>query len=235
MNKTITETKEFMDEFNSLYVKSEFKMVKNIEFGFAVPSINISEVSKYTEFNKYIGAENVYFLENGAVTGEISPSMAKSVGANFVIVGHSERRKIFNETDEIVNKKMKAVLNSGMTALLCIGETLEEYNAGKTKEVLKNSLIKSLKGIDNLDNVIIAYEPIWAIGTGKTATAELAQDICCYIRTLLKDKTVPIQYGGSVKPENIKEILSKDDIDGVLVGGASLIPSSMIKLLTLNV
>ena len=235
MNKTICDTKNFMEEFNSLFSKNKEFISKDIDFGFAVPSINISEVKKYSHFNKYIGAENVYFLDSGAVTGEISPSMAKCVGSNFVLVGHSERRKIFNETDEIVNKKIKAVLDKNMTALLCIGETLEQYNSGKTKDVLKESLLKSLEGINNFENIIIAYEPIWAIGTGKTATPELAQDICAYIRSLLKDKNIAIQYGGSVKPENIKEILSKNDIDGVLVGGASLDPLSMIKLLTLNV
>lgn len=234
MNKDINETVSFMNEFNALFLENKSSIGNNIEFGFASPSISISTVKSLSKYNKYIGAENTYFLDKGSVTGEISPQMAISVGANFIIVGHSERRAIFNETDEIINKKMKAVLASGVVALLCVGETLDEYKAGKTKQVVSNSIIKCLEGINDFSKVIIAYEPVWAIGTGETATPEQAQEVCAYIRTLLKDKSIPIQYGGSVKPENVKEILAKPDIDGALVGGASLDPKLMIGLLTLN-
>lgn len=234
MNKTIDETIEFMDKFNTLFEKNKNLIKTNIEYGFAATSISIPTLKNKSKYNKYIGAQNTYFLEKGAVTGEISPSMAKNAGANFVIVGHSERRAIFNETDEIINKKLKLILENEMTAILCVGETLEEYKAGKTKEVIKKAIEKDLDGINDFSKIIIAYEPIWAIGTGETATPEQAQEMCAYIRSLLIDKSIPIQYGGSVKPENVKDILTKKDIDGALVGGASLNPESMIRLLTLN-
>jgi triosephosphate isomerase len=160
MNKDINEAASFMETFNTLFEKNKSLIGENIECGFAIPAIDISIVKKLSKYNKYIGAENVYFLESGSVTGEISPSMAKSVGANFAIVGHSERRAIFHETDEIVNKKMKAVLAKGLTAVLCVGETIEQYKAGKTKDIVKTSITKALEGITDFSNVIIAYEPV---------------------------------------------------------------------------
>jgi triosephosphate isomerase len=178
-----------------------------------------------------LGAQNMHFEESGAFTGEISAEMLKSVGCKYVILGHSERRTIFNESDEVINKKVKKALASSLKPIFCFGETLEERETGVTNKVVEGQIRKGLEGLSNsdMDNVILAYEPVWAIGTGKTATPEQAQEVHAFIRNLLADifdtavadKTV-VQYGGSVKPENAKELLSQKDIDGALVGGACL-------------
>ena len=186
-----------------------------------------------------VGAQNMHFEESGAFTGEISPSMLKELAVDYVIIGHSERREYFNETDENVNKKVLKALEHAILPILCCGETLEQRDAEKTKDVVKEQVEKGLVGVSNADlvKVVIAYEPIWAIGTGKTATSSQANEVVIYIRKVVADMfdaelaaKVRIQYGGSVKPANVAEIMNESDIDGALVGGASLKPESYIGL-----
>ncbi len=186
-----------------------------------------------------LGAQDLYWEKEGAFTGEISPIMIKDCGCDYVIVGHSERRKYFGETDADVNKKVKAALAVGLTPIMCIGETLEQREKNETLEVVTRQLNGGFAGIEKFDamNVVIAYEPIWAIGTGKTATPAQAQEVHGAIRKWLTDKytsgasdTMRVLYGGSVKPENIKELMSQEDIDGALVGGASLKAGSFIDI-----
>jgi triosephosphate isomerase len=178
-----------------------------------------------------LGAQDIYWEESGAFTGEISPNMLKDAGCRYVIAGHSERRVIFGETDEDVNKKVKVILKHGMIPIMCVGEKLEERDNGTTFEILEKQLARGLKSMakEEAVRVIIAYEPIWAIGTGRTATPQQAQEAHKYIRGFIErsyDKEtssrIRIQYGGSVKPENIAQLMSQEDVDGALVGGASL-------------
>lgn len=192
----------------------------------------LSEVSKIVKgTNVALGAQNMYFEKKGAFTGEISPDMLKSAGCTHVILGHSERRQIFGETDEVVNKKALLALAEGLTPVVCIGETLEQREAGETLGVVESQLRGSLNNIvgDQILKVILAYEPVWAIGTGKTATPAQAQEVHAYIRKIFTDifgsklaEQIRILYGGSVKPANVKELMGQKDIDGALVGGASL-------------
>lgn len=182
--------------------------------------------------NIKLGAQNVYFEDKGAYTGETSVNMLAAVGVEYCIVGHSERRQYFNETDEIVNKKAKKLLEKDIAPIVCVGETLEERESNKMFEIVEKQVRSSLEGIEKESmnkKVVIAYEPIWAIGTGKTATAEQANEMCKFIRGVVSKmydestaENVRIQYGGSVKPSNANEILNMSDIDGALVGGASL-------------
>ncbi|MBK7865910.1 MAG: triose-phosphate isomerase [Ignavibacteriales bacterium] len=184
-----------------------------------------------------LGAQNMHFEENGAFTGEISAPMLKSVGCEYVILGHSERRTIFGETDELINKKVKKALYSGLKPIFCIGETLEERENGTTFDVIKRQINAGLSGLSDSDmeTVIIAYEPVWAIGTGKVASPAQAQEVHAFIRAELvklfgaasAENTI-IQYGGSVKPDNARELLGQPDIDGALVGGACLKANSFV-------
>lgn len=180
------------------------------------------------ETNIHVGAQNMHWKESGAYTGEISPDMLKCINVEYVIIGHSERRQYFNETDETVNLKVKSALEHGLKPIVCVGESLEQKEAGNTEEIITSQVAKALEGLtlDDLSNTIIAYEPIWAIGTGKTATAEDANNSIKAIRNKIKElfntDDVTILYGGSVKPENAKELFSMSDIDGELVGGASI-------------
>ena len=187
-----------------------------------------------------LGAQNMYFEENGAFTGEVSASMLKSVGCEYVILGHSERRTIFGEGDELINKKIKKALTSGLKPIFCVGETLQEREGNITKDVIKRQVTEGLKDIsaNDMDRIILAYEPVWAIGTGKTATPEQAEEVHAFIRDLIKNlysqsvaESLVIQYGGSVKPDNAKELLSQKDIDGALVGGACLKADSFIGII----
>lgn len=187
-----------------------------------------------------LGAQNMYYEESGAYTGEISPKMLKSVGCEYVILGHSERRMLFGETNELISKKVKSALNFGLKPILCVGETLEERKGNLMQEIVGNQLLKCLESIseEEMKNIIIAYEPVWAIGTGVNATPDQAEEAHKYIRGLIKDKysdktaeNLVIQYGGSVKPENSKELLSQEDVDGALIGGACLKPESFIKVI----
>lgn len=185
-----------------------------------------------------VGAQNCHFEEKGAFTGEISAPMIKDIGCDFVILGHSERRMIFNENDEMINKKVKAAIASNLGVIFCIGETYEQREMEETFDVLENQLKNGLKGIKTIKDMLIAYEPVWAIGTGKTAYPEQAEEVHTFIRTTLKEmysKTesdnVRIIYGGSVKPGNVKELMDQPNIDGALVGGASLDPESFYKII----
>jgi triosephosphate isomerase len=187
-----------------------------------------------------LGAQNMFYEDSGAFTGEISAPMLKSVGCEYVILGHSERRTIFGEKDEMINKKVRKAISQNLKPILCVGETLEEREKDVTEKVVKRQIEKGLNDVtpDEILNVIIAYEPVWAIGTGKTATPEQAQEVHAFIRKLLasmysKDfaELIPIQYGGSVKPDNAKELLSQKDIDGALVGGACLKADSFMGII----
>jgi len=188
-----------------------------------------------------LGAQNMHFEESGAFTGEISAKMLLSVGCNYVILGHSERRAIFGEPDELINLKLKKALSSGLNPIFCIGETLAERENGSTFDIVKKQVTNGLIGIssDGLKKVIIAYEPVWAIGTGKTASPAQAQEVHAYIRRLIKElysadsaENIIIQYGGSVKPTNAAELLNQPDIDGALVGGACLEAESFAGIFT---
>ena len=178
-----------------------------------------------------LGAQNVYSEEKGAFTGEVSVSMLKDVGCTYTLIGHSERRHVFGETNDMVNKKVHAAISGGLLPILCVGELLEEREAGNTEDVVKTQIIEGLRGVDaaKMQAVTLAYEPVWAIGTGLTATPEQAQEVHAFIRSILTDlydaslaEEIRIQYGGSAKASNAAELLGKKDVDGLLVGGASL-------------
>jgi triosephosphate isomerase (TIM) len=186
-----------------------------------------------------VGVQNMYFKEEGAFTGENSPKMVKDIGARYILIGHSERRHVFGETDDMINQKVKAALEHGLEPMLCIGELLEEFEAGKSKEVCEKQLREDLKDITaaQMKNIVIAYEPVWAIGTGKVATPEIAESVHKTVRQVLKDmfgeeisSIVPVLYGGSVKPDNAAGLLSQENIDGALVGGACLKPDSFLAI-----
>lgn len=234
MFKTNAEGIEFIKN-----VEASIKANPNLIAGVAAPTIMLSDLTKVAKTVK-IAAQNCYFENEGAFTGETSIPMLKSVGVDFVVIGHSERRNIFGESDQMINSKVKSLLSAGLTPILCCGESLEVYEAKKTMQHVQEQLTKDLAGVSTQDmtKVVIAYEPIWAIGTGKVATPEIAQEIChgirAHIASLFNQEVadqVLIQYGGSVKPENIQEILSQADIDGALVGGASLVEASYLGLL----
>ncbi len=227
MNKTILEA---IDLVNGL--KRELSDIENVDIVVIPPYTALSEIrDMIIDSNIELGAQDVYWEEKGAFTGEISPLMLKDAGAKYVVIGHSERRAYFGETNKAVNKKIKAALGAGLLPIMCVGERLEEREAGKTFDVVREHVQMGLEGIssDVVPNIVIAYEPVWAIGTGKTATPAQAEEVHNYIRKLLRDmydeavsNEVRIQYGGSVKPDNIKELINQKDIDGALVGGASL-------------
>jgi triosephosphate isomerase len=190
--------------------------------------------------NIKVGAQNMYFEEKGAFTGEISPNFLRDLGVEYVILGHSERRDIFKESDELINKKLKKALYMDLKPIVCIGEHLDERESGKTKEVIEYQMNETFKdlNIEQMKQIVIAYEPIWAIGTGKTATPEQAEEIHVFIRDLLSQKfdketanSVRIQYGGSIKPSNAKNLFNKENIDGGLVGGASLQADSLTQII----
>ena len=195
-----------------------------------VPAIDIPAVSEALKgTNIRLGAENVHFAEKGAYTGEISAAMLKEYGVEYVIIGHSERRQYFGETDETVNKRTLTALTAGLTPIVCVGETLEERETGKTENVLHRQLEEGLKGVEDITKLVVAYEPVWAIGTGKTATAAQANETIGYIRKTLGElfcekcaAKVRIQYGGSMNAGNCKELMAQEENDGGLIGGASL-------------
>ena len=208
-------------------------------YGVGVPFTDLRTALDNAE-NLIVAAENCHFEDSGAFTGEVSVPMLEELGVKYCIIGHSERRQMFGDTDETVNKKAKKLLDAGITPILCIGETEAEYDAGKTKDVITAQLNGSLKDIpaEAYENIVIAYEPIWAIGTGKSASVEIAEDCCKLVRDVVRDMVgdeaadkVRIQYGGSVKPGNIVEYMAQEDIDGALIGGASLKPDSFIEII----
>jgi triosephosphate isomerase len=176
-----------------------------------------------------LGAQNLHWADAGAFTGEIAPAMLAEIGVRYAIVGHSERRQYFGETDETVNKRLKAAQKYGITPILCVGETKQQRDAGETESLIISQLEKGLVDIDQ-NNLVIAYEPIWAIGTGDTCESKEANRVIGLIRSQLKNRDVPIQYGGSVKPDNIDDIMAQPEIDGALVGGASLEPASFARI-----
>ena len=233
MHKTIAEALEFVSDIKDRVNNEKVEAVICAPFTLLK---DLKEATKGTSIK--VGAQNMHFEEKGAFTGEISPLMLKELDMDYVIIGHSERRQYFNETNETVNRKVLKALEVGIDPILCVGETLEEREAGNTKDVCKVQVEKALENVSKEDiaKVVIAYEPIWAIGTGKTATSEDANDVIAYIRqvvsNLYKDlaNEVRIQYGGSVKPSNVGEIMNQSDIDGALVGGASLEANDYIQL-----
>ncbi|WKX02351.1 triose-phosphate isomerase [Candidatus Mycoplasma mahonii] len=242
MNKIPSEAKKFMVQFNKLVIANKAK-IKNMKFGIGAPAVSLATVKKLAPTGMIVAAENFNEHISGAFTGELSATMIKSVGANAVIIGHSERRAMYNETDQSVNAKMLAALENKLLPIVCVGETLQQRKSGKWKATIKIQLINAFKDLtgEQTQKVIIAYEPIWAIGTGVTASSSQAQEVCAYIRNLigkifseLVSSKIIIQYGGSVKPDNIAELMAKKDIDGALVGGGSLEADSFVKLLTLN-
>jgi len=205
------------------------------------PSIHLSSIGKIIENQHHIklGAQNCHFEDQGAFTGEISALMLSSLGVEYVIIGHSERRQLFNDSNEIVTKKVNAVISNGLKVIFCCGEPLDVRKQGGHKDYIKNQIRESLFNLSakELHYVIIAYEPIWAIGTGETATPEQAQEMHQYIRSLIAEKfskeeanSISIIYGGSVKPDNAQSIFSQSDIDGGLIGGASLVADDFVKI-----
>ena len=227
MNYCVNKAEEFVSQIKDTINTNEVDVVICPNF---VALDRISDLIDGTNIS--LGAQNVYFEDKGAYTGETSVNMLAAVGVKYCIVGHSERRQYFNLTYEIVNKKAKKLLEKDISPIVCVGETLEERESNKMFEVVEKQVKESLDGIENIsvaNKVVVAYEPIWAIGTGKTATAQQANEMCKYIRDVISKmydeetaQKVRIQYGGSVKPNNANEILNMSDIDGALVGGASL-------------
>lgn len=236
MFKTRREALEFADSFKQLYGDTDVKAA--ICAPFTQLDILV-EAFKGTRIG--VGAQNVHFEEEGAFTGEVSVGMLKEIGVDYCIIGHSERRQFFAETDETVNLKLKKLLNdSDITPILCVGENLSQREAGTEKEIVARQLERDFEGLtsEQAAQIVVAYEPIWAIGTGRTASPEQAEEMCAFIRATIEslydedtcDKVI-IQYGGSVKPENATEIMNMDEIDGALVGGASLIPSKFMDII----
>jgi triosephosphate isomerase len=235
MNKDVSEAIELAKG-----IKEQIKDVKDVEAVLVPPFIDISEVLKITEgSNVSVGAQNCYWVNEGAYTGEIGPKMLKTLGCKYVVLGHSERRSIFKEDDDTINKKVKSALSEGLLPILCVGELLEQRESEQTFLVIEKQLKEGLKDVatEEMLKIVIAYEPVWAIGTGKTASPEQAQEVHKYIRDLLIElynasvaDSIRIQYGGSVKPDNVEGILSQPDVDGALVGGASLKAYSFAEL-----
>ena len=229
MNKTPAEAVELI---NAIKAEIEGKDVSGCEIVTCVPYVDLVPVMEAAKGSPIkVGAENVHFAASGAYTGEISASMLTAIGVEYVIIGHSERRQYFGETDVTVNLRTKAALEAGLKVILCVGETLEQREQGITDETVSLQTKVALLGVteEQMKNVIIAYEPVWAIGTGKTATAEQANEVCAIIRNVIADKygksvarAAIIQYGGSMNAANAAELLEMPDIDGGLIGGASL-------------
>ncbi|MFH1996101.1 MAG: triose-phosphate isomerase [Candidatus Omnitrophota bacterium] len=236
MNKTVTESIDLANR-----IKRDVYNVEDVDIILCPPLPSLTEVSEIVQnSNIALGAQNVHWEEKGAFTGEVSCEMLKDAGCTYVIVGHSERRALFGETNGTVNKKAKAVLRHGLIPIVCVGETLEDRNRGTAFDVIKDHVENSLQGLltDEMIATIVAYEPVWAIGTGVNATSAQAQEAHAYIRGLLgviygKDAAdaVRIQYGGSVQPGNIGELIGAADVDGALVGGASLKAESFSEII----
>ncbi|MES2121397.1 MAG: triose-phosphate isomerase [Chlamydiota bacterium] len=235
MYKTSAEARAYIETLNSLIASTDRLIYLAVPFTALEAASDASQGSKIT-----IGAQNMHDQAEGAFTGEISAAMLKSSGAGFVLLGHSERRNIFLETDVFIHRKLQRALSEGIQPILCIGEMLEQRERGDHESVLEMQLTEGLGEItgEQMKQVIIAYEPVWAIGTGKTATAEIAQATHHFIRRFLEKRfgkeiseRIPLLYGGSVKPDNIAALMQQSDIDGVLVGGASLDPKSFVQII----
>ncbi len=236
MNKTASETKQFAEELKTILPKAKWCDVL-----VCVPSVNIAAAMRaFKDMRVSVGAENIFYEKSGAYTGEISAEMLKDLGVKYVIIGHSERRQYFGETDITVNKKVHAALEAGLHPIICVGESLEQRELGVTMDLISLQVKSALAGVgaDRLRKCIIAYEPVWAIGTGKNATPEQAAEVCAFIRATIRHiygariaRSVTIQYGGSMNPENAAELLSQPDIDGGLIGGASLKPAQFVDII----
>ncbi len=229
MNNTLSKSLEFTD-----VLIQNLNGIDNVDMAICPTNLVLQSVKEKLKFsNIKVGAQNVYFEESGAFTGEISAEMLKDINMDYCIVGHSERRKYFSETDEDVNKKIKQLIKHNITPIICVGESLEQREKEEHFEIVKKQVVQALNDISGkvVKSCIIAYEPIWAIGTGKTATKDEAEEMCKYIRSIIDEiynadisEAVRIQYGGSVNISNAKEILTMPNIDGALIGGASLKP-----------
>ncbi len=234
MFKTKAEARTFAEEFKKLYKDTDVKAA------ICAPYTNLEmlvELFKDTDIK--VGAQNVHFEDNGAYTGEISVPMLEEIGVDYCVVGHSERREYYGETDETVNKKLTRLFQGGITPILCVGEILTQREEGIENIIVEKQMVGALKGLnkEQVEKLVVAYEPVWAIGTGKTATPEDANKMCGFIREVIKNLydeetslEVVIQYGGSVKPANATEIMNMVEIDGALVGGASLKPTDFIEI-----
>ncbi len=239
MFKTRDEALQFVYNINMKLPSTEF-----VDSVVCSQSPILRDLVKRQGDNLRIGAQNMHYLDNGAYTGEVSAPLLENIGVEYVIIGHSERRAYYNETDSSINKKLHQAYRYGLKPILCVGESLEVREANKTNDFVKNQVELDLKGLgtEQVKELVLAYEPIWAIGTGKTATSEMANDTIKEIRNVIKGlygedtaEAVRIQYGGSVKPANIQELLATSDIDGALVGGASLDPESFLALVNAGV
>ena len=236
MNKTATETKKFAEELKTILPKAKW-----CEVVVCVPSVNISTaIRAFKDMRVSIGAENLFYERSGAYTGEVSADMLKDLGVKYVIIGHSERRQYFGETDVSVNKKVLAALEAGLHPIICVGETLEQREMGITMELIALQTKAALADVpaEKARKCVIAYEPVWAIGTGKTATSEQANEVCNAIRATIRHlygarvaRSVTIQYGGSMNPANAAELLAQPDVDGGLIGGAALVPEKFVEII----
>lgn len=236
MNKTVAEGLDLVKD-----LKRDLAAVRDVDVAVCPPFTGLYPIGQFLDgSNIKLGAQDMYWEKFGAFTGEVNAAMLKDVYCAYVILGHSERRQFFHETNETVNKKTKAALAARLKPIVCVGETLQERESGRTELVVKDHVTGSLAGLkaEELVEVTIAYEPVWAIGTGKTATTQQAQEVHAFIRKLLADMSdsktaarVRIQYGGSVKPANAKELLGQPDVDGALVGGASLVARDFVDII----
>ena len=236
MNMTATETRKFAEELKRIMPRAKW-----CDTVICVPACNITAAVKaFKELRISVGAENLYFEEKGAYTGEISAAMLRDLGVKYVIIGHSERRQYFGETDTAVNRKVHAALDAGLSPIICVGESESQREMGVTQDWIALQVKTALYGVpaERLRRCIIAYEPIWAIGTGKTATAEQAGEVCSNIRAAIRGlygarvaRSVTIQYGGSMNPKNAAELLAQPDIDGGLIGGAALKPEQFVDII----
>lgn len=236
MNKTLSETRAFAEELKPLLGRPKW-----CEVVLCVPYVNIPAATRlFKDCRIAIGAENCHYESSGAYTGEVSAEMLKELGVKYVVIGHSERRQYYNETDFTVNKKVHAALEAGLRPIVCVGESLEQRELGVTLELINYQVKCALAGVpaEKMRHVVFAYEPIWAIGTGKTATAEQAGEVCTNIRATIRSlygarvaRSVTIQYGGSMNPKNAAELLAQPDIDGGLIGGAALKPDQFVDII----
>ena len=236
MNKTLSETRAYAEELKAILPKGKW-----CDVVLCVPFVNIpAAIRLFKDCRVSIGAQNCHYEATGAYTGEVSAEMLKELGVKYVIIGHSERRQYFNETDATVNKKVHAALEVGLRPIVCVGESLEQREMGVTMDLIAYQVKCALSGVsaDKVRHVVIAYEPLWAIGTGKTATAEQAGEVCEAIRTVIRKlygarvaRSVTIQYGGSMNPGNAAELLAQPDVDGGLIGGASLKPDQFVDII----
>lgn len=235
MNNDRNAAKKLITELNPLVKDAACEVVLCVPYTNLETAISLCEGT-----NMHIGAENCHWAKSGAFTGEISAEMLAEMGVEYVIIGHSERRQYFGETDQTVQARVRAALDAGLKVILCVGEVLEQREQGITEEVVALQTKVALGGVseEELSRIVIAYEPVWAIGTGKTATADQAEEVCAFIRSVVAKlyskaaaDALTIQYGGSMKPGNAKELLSKEDVDGGLIGGAALVASDFAAII----